>query len=105
MDVTKKNAFSDENLNDLFDLIHVGSGRSAKWRRESTLTHTICTLKVKNLSKCLKLCKTQIVTQIKALDKTNWFASSDFLANEKWRFDNQIKSKTCQNASNCAKRK
>ena len=45
------------------------------------------------MSKCLKFCKTQIGTQIKALDKTNWFASSVFLANEKWHFNNQKSKK------------
>ena len=29
MDLTKKNAFSDENLNDLFDLIHVAVDRQS----------------------------------------------------------------------------
>ena len=52
------------------------------------------------MSKCLKFCKTQIGTQTKALDKTNWFASSVFLANEKWHFNNQ---KSKKNMSKCLK--
>ena len=29
MDLTKKNAFSDENINDLFDLIHLAVDRQS----------------------------------------------------------------------------
>ena len=52
------------------------------------------------MPKCLKFCKIQIGTQTKALDKTNWFASSVFLANEKWHFNNQ---KSKKNMSKCLK--
>ena len=45
------------------------------------------------MSKCLKFCKTQIGTQTKALDETNWFASRVFLANQKWHSDIQISQK------------
>ena len=69
MDLTKKNAFSDENLNDLFDLIHVAVERQSE--EGKALSLTFCTLKVKNMSKCLKFCKTHIGTQPKALNETN----------------------------------
>ena len=35
----------------------------------------------------------QIGTQTKALNEKNWFASTVFLANEKWHFDNQFSQK------------
>ena len=39
MDLTKKNAFSDENLNVLFDLIHVAVDRQSEEGKALSLTH------------------------------------------------------------------
>ena len=41
MDLTKKNAFSDENLNDLFDLIHVAVDRQSEEGKVLSLTHFV----------------------------------------------------------------
>ena len=41
MDLTKKNAFSDENLNDLFDLIHVAVDRQSEEGKVFSLTHFV----------------------------------------------------------------
>ena len=41
MDLTKKNAFPDENLNDLFDLIHVVVDRQSEEGKVLSLTHFV----------------------------------------------------------------
>ena len=41
MDLTKKNAFSDENLNDLFDLIHVAVDQQSEEGKVLSLTHFV----------------------------------------------------------------
>ena len=41
MDLTKKNAFSDENLNELFDLIHVAVARQSEEGKVLSLTHFV----------------------------------------------------------------